>query len=155
MLNLTRKTDYALIAMGTLAAQSPKVLSARLIADQYEVPLPLLMNVLKRLSASGLLQSVRGSRGGYRLNRPAEQINVAEIIESLEGPIRLSACSCAPGEDPARCAGDCGCRLAGKCPIRSSLQTLHQQIRGVLTGMTVADLARQRRDDNAGTAIQA
>ncbi|NQU76949.1 MAG: Rrf2 family transcriptional regulator, partial [Planctomycetes bacterium] len=74
MLSLTRKTDYALLALTHLAAEPAAVISAREMAEQYCLSQPLLMNVLKQLSASGLVSSVRGARGGYTLAKSAEQI---------------------------------------------------------------------------------
>ena len=73
MIVLTRKTDYALVAMAHLAHHPGEegISSARDIADRYHVPLPVLMNILKTLNREGLVISVRGARGGYRLARPA------------------------------------------------------------------------------------
>ncbi|MEW6250870.1 MAG: Rrf2 family transcriptional regulator, partial [Planctomycetota bacterium] len=62
MLTLTRKTEYALIAVCHLTRVGQKVVSARDIAEEHSVPLPLLMNVLKRLNRTGHVNSVRGAR---------------------------------------------------------------------------------------------
>ena len=80
MLTLTRKTEYAMIAVCHLAHAGHKVVSARDIAEAHGVPLPLLMNVLKRLNRTGHVHSVRGAKGGYVLAVPPEQFTLDGLI---------------------------------------------------------------------------
>ena len=117
MLSLTKKTDYAVIAMCHLALAPQRVASAREIARSFGMPLSLLMNILKRLCVAGLVRSVRGAQGGYALARPAGQITLADLVVALEGPVRLANCvngshhEQAPREKGAAC-----CRLGGELP---------------------------------------
>src|SRR6476619_8499767 len=99
MLRLSKKSDYALIAMKHLATrpdgggsvgQSP---SAREISESYDIPLELLAKVLQRLVRARLLASVQGTRGGYRLGRNAALISVADVIQAVDGPVTVTACS--------------------------------------------------------------
>src|ERR1035437_1275386 len=86
MLSLTKKTGYGLIAMTHLAQlEAHEVASAREIADLFGVPASLLMNVLKELAAAGYVESVRGAKGGYRLARRPEEINLADLVSAMEG----------------------------------------------------------------------
>ena len=140
MLSLTKKTDYALIAMSRLVADPEGVHSARRIAEDFGVPLPLLMNILKQLSASGIIRSTRGARGGYVLARPAEKITLADLIVALEGPMRLSQCSGRHGEG----AGEGGCRLEESCPIQGPLQRVHERLREFLQNVTLAEIVSGR-----------
>src|SRR5919106_1056069 len=81
MLRLSKKADYALMAMKHLATRSDAAsASAREIAEAYEIPLELLAKVLQRLVRSRLLVSVQGTRGGYRLGRAAAAIPVSDFI---------------------------------------------------------------------------
>lgn len=135
MLSLTKKTEYALIAVCHLARAGDKVVSARNIAAEHSVPLPLLMNVLKLLNQSGHVRSVRGARGGYTLAMPADTINLATLIEAVEGPVRLVPCAAPPrGEESA-------CGRLGSCSIRRSVHRVHDRLRRFLAGVTVADVA--------------
>ena len=70
--SLTRKSDYALLALSRLDLEGPDAspVSARHIADAYDLPLPIMMNVLKDLAGAGLVNSKRGATGGYYLSRP-------------------------------------------------------------------------------------
>ena len=74
MLTLTRKTDYALIALTHLAQARERCICAREIAEKYGLPSALLMNLLKQLAQKGLVKSSRGPRGGYTLGAPPGQI---------------------------------------------------------------------------------
>ncbi|KKK99134.1 hypothetical protein LCGC14_2635800, partial [marine sediment metagenome] len=93
MLNMTKKTGYGLIAMTHLASLGDGELAcARKISEQFGLPTSLMMNVLKQLSAAGFVESVRGARGGYRLAKHPEDISLADLVEALEGPVRLAEC---------------------------------------------------------------
>src|SRR6186997_577859 len=103
MLRLSKKADYALIAMKHLAVRGDRgsqgASSAREIAEQYDIPIELLAKVLQRLVRRGLLESHQGTRGGYQLARAASQISVADVIQAIDGPVTVTACS----SDDQRC----------------------------------------------------
>ncbi len=139
MFSLTRKVDYALIALTELADHAPARLSARDIATRHEIPLPILTNVLNQLVRSGLIASSRGMKGGYTLVRSAEIVNVVEVIEAIEGAFRLTACCIPPSENPA-----IACERYDTCSIVDPILRVHEIIHGVLCQITIADLANNR-----------
>ncbi|MCC7147211.1 MAG: Rrf2 family transcriptional regulator [Phycisphaeraceae bacterium] len=140
MLNFTRKSDYALVALAKLAegakAGQPS-LSAREIAEAYNLPLPLMMNVLKRLHRAGLIGSTRGVHGGYFLNEEPEHLRLAAVIEAIEGPLQVAVCcqSSSGAEAEQRT-----CRVTPVCPITGSIRRLNLQIRDLVNRYTLADL---------------
>ncbi len=136
MLSLTKKTEYALIAMCHLARAGAGVVSAREIAVQHRVKLPLLMNVLKLLNRRGLLCSARGARGGYRLAVPPGELTLAQLVEVVEGPVRLMQCAPRGGAGEAR-----NCELLSSCPVRQPLMRVHEYLERFLRTVTVSDLA--------------
>ena len=83
----TRKTDYALVALAGLAHEDAAPASARDLAEQFHLPLPVLRNILKLLTMHGLLISTRGPNGGYRLAREPRKITLRQVIEVIEGPL--------------------------------------------------------------------
>src|SRR3954451_19602898 len=94
MLRLSKKADYALIAMKHLALRgSNGSSSAREIAEQYDIPIELMAKVLQRLVRIGLLASTQGTRGGYTLGRAPAAITIADVIEAIDGPFTVTACS--------------------------------------------------------------
>src|SRR5580765_2798870 len=94
MLRLSKKADYALIAMKHLALRGDAgSSSAREIAGAYDIPIELLAKVLQRLVRGGLLASHQGTRGGYQLARVPAQISVVDVIQAIDGPVAVTACS--------------------------------------------------------------
>jgi Rrf2 family protein len=85
---VTAKVDYALRAAVELAAaEGHGPVKGERIAQSQEIPLKFLENILLELRHHGLVQSQRGAEGGYWLARPAESINVADVIRAVEGPL--------------------------------------------------------------------
>ena len=137
MLSLTKKTGYGLIAMVYLARLADDELaSAREIAERFAVPAALLMNVLKALSAEGYVESVRGAHGGYRLARRPEDINLAEVVAALEGPIRLAECLSGQADN----ADPCGCQIMAHCPIADPIHRVQRKLSDFLKTVTLAEI---------------
>jgi Rrf2 family protein len=133
MLKLTKKADYGLIALRHLSAQSEGA-SAKDIADSYRVPLPLLSKVLQKLVRTGILISVQGVHGGYKLAKPAPEINTLEVIRAIDGPIILTQCFTEHAE-PVEC------HQTALCPVREPLRKVHEGILRLLSSITIADLS--------------
>ena len=131
MLRLSKKSDYALISMKHLATRQDASSSAREISEAYDIPLELLAKVLQRLVRARLLVSVQGTRGGYRLARQATAISVADVIQSVDGPVTVTACS----ED------DHNCDQFTKCSIRDPLWKIKNRILDALNTVSVAEMA--------------
>src|SRR6187399_494802 len=132
MLRLSKKADYALMAMKHLAGKTtvPST-SAREIAEQYDIPIELMAKVLQRLVRSGLLVSTQGTRGGYTLRRPSASISVADVIQAIDGPFSVTACS----------TGNSGCDQYSKCSVRDPLWQIRERIAAALATVSVAELA--------------
>ena len=139
MLALTRRTHYALIALSHLALEPDGRTSARQIAATYHLPLPLLMNLLKELTQQELVRSVRGPRGGYMLTLPPDKIRLTDVVRAVEGPIHVTQCvpdkAVSPEEDDAA-----NCVRMGRCPIRNSLERVHNRMIEFLDSVTLADV---------------
>ena len=132
MLRLSKKADYALIAMKHLTVHGDQgAASAREIAEQYDIPIELMAKVLQRLVRGGLLASHHGTRGGYQLARGATQISVADVIQAIEGPVSVTACSTEDGQ----------CEQYAKCNVRDPLWRVRERILSALGECTIAELA--------------
>ena len=134
MLRLSKKSDYALMAMKHLAqkAGAPS-LSAREIAEQYDIPIELMAKVLQRLARTGLLISSQGTRGGYSLSRGAGSISVADVIQAIEGPLTVTACS----------SDNNDCHQFSKCTIRDPLWQIRERIAATLGTVTIEEMATE------------
>ncbi len=131
---LTRKTDYALVALAGLARQDAA--SARDLAEQLHLPLPVLRNILKDLATHGLLVSSRGPSGGYRLARDPHEISLAEIVAVIEGPVQLLKC-CPPDPDAIHHR----CRLEDSCRIKTNVGRVHERLIEFLHDVTLDQIA--------------
>ena len=132
MLRLSKKADYALMAVRHLALKSgPASASAREIAEQYDIPIELMAKVLQRLVRTGLLVSTQGTRGGYALSRPAAAISVADVIQAIDGPFTVTACSSENND----------CEQFSKCSIRDPLWQIRERIAATLGTVTIAEMA--------------
>ena len=132
MLRLSKKADYALIAMKHLALRGDRgSSSAREIAALYDIPIELMAKVLQRLVRRGLLASHQGTRGGYQLAKPPLQMTVADVIQAIEGPVTVTACSTDEGQ----------CEQFSKCNVRDPLFRVRERILAALGECTIAELA--------------
>lgn len=93
LMNVGRRVDYALRALSYLAGQpAERAVTRTEIQEQQAVPPHFLSKILRRLVAAGVLESVPGAHGGFRLGRPAELITVREVYECIEGHLSLIDC---------------------------------------------------------------
>ena len=134
MLQLTKRTEYGLIALTHLAQAEGVVCSVREICERYPVPRRLVAEVLKDLCRMRLVDSHRGTNGGYTLARAAESITVGDVVGALEGHPSLTSCE-SLGLYIAHT-----CEVEGVCPIRSPIQNLRAGIWKLLQRTTLRDL---------------
>jgi FeS assembly SUF system regulator len=133
MLRITKQTDYGIILMSLFIVRPPeKTYSARDLASQARLPLPMVGKILKALTQKGLLVSHRGAKGGYSLSRHPSQISIAEIIAALEGPIAMTECNIHVG----------GCSLESFCLARSNWQRINRAVGDALSGISLEDMTR-------------
>jgi len=132
---LSKKTDYALLILSHLSERSGGG-SAREIAERFGLSRAFLANILKELCQKGFLISHRGVKGGYELQRPPDQINLAELLEVMEDGWKLTTCS-GQGEGVEH-----ECAVHDLCPIREPVNEIHRAIFAVLRGVTLADVFR-------------
>ncbi|MFH0953908.1 MAG: Rrf2 family transcriptional regulator [Verrucomicrobiota bacterium] len=108
MLKLSKKVEYGLISMMHMdSVRHGDLATAREISDAYHIPAELLGKVLQSLAKAQLIQSVQGSKGGYRLMRPLEKATLGEVVEAVEGPVHLAVCQ----DDPACCEQFSNCNI--------------------------------------------
>ncbi|MGQ3890051.1 SUF system Fe-S cluster assembly regulator [Legionella sp. CNM-1927-20] len=133
MLRISKLADYGTVIMVYLARHPNTLCNARDIAFHTHLSVPTVSKLLKRLTAAKLLTSVRGVSGGYRLQRAATDISVAEIIYALEEQERgLTECSIHPNE----------CSLQGVCHVQGNWQLISRAINTALDSVSLEMLAK-------------
>lgn len=130
MLRISRLTDYGTMILVQLAHDGG-VCAASDVAGATGIALPTVQKLLKLLTRAGIVSSLRGAGGGYRLTRPPESIDAAEIITALEGPLGITECS----------TDESSCELERQCAVSSAWQRIDRAIRAALADVTLADLA--------------
>jgi len=138
-MRLSSMADYAVVTMSAAArhcgqhhAGGARV-SAQQLADETGLPVPTVQKLVSKLSAAGLLKSVRGLGGGLKLARPAAAITLADIVEAVEGPIAMTPCSVHGRHD---------CTLEAHCSVRRHWPAIDPALRGALAGVSLTQLSR-------------
>jgi len=136
-MRLSSMADYAVLTMAAAARHCgrSRVNSAQLAAETG-LPVPTVQKLVSRLSAAGLLSSVRGAGGGLKLSRPAASITLADIVEAVEGPIALASCTEHGRHD---------CTLEAGCSLRPHWPVVNDALRGALAGVSLTQLAAPSR----------
>ena len=133
-MRLSSLADYAVVMMSAAARHCGGVqLNAAHLAEETGIPLPTVQKLVSKLSHAGLLRSVRGAGGGFRLARPAAAVTLADVIEAIEGPIAMTSCI-----DTGK--HDCG--LEGSCRVQAHWPVVNNAVRGALAGINLTSLAR-------------
>jgi Rrf2 family protein len=142
MIQLTKRTEYGLIALVHMAEGEGRFVSAREISERYLIPRRLLAEVLKDLCHAGLVDSHRGATGGYTLAGSPDDLALSAVVAALEGRPSLTSCeSLSLGSSgPSAHAGECG--LEPRCPIRSPLHRLRQGLWDLMQRTTLRSLLR-------------
>ena len=144
MFRLSRMTDYAVVVLSQMARSDHVVFAAPDLADATGLPLPSVSKVLRLLALGRLIESRRGAAGGYVLARAPKDINVAQIIGALEGPVSLTAC--VDGAEGS-------CKVESLCPLRGHWDVLNRAVRGALEQVSLAELASAPPDFIAPAAV--
>jgi len=145
LLKLTKKADYALMAMKHLAEHpGPSSRSAKDVADAFGIPPEALAKIMQRLTKAGLLHSQHGINGGYTLARPAQTISAFEVIQAIDGPLFITSCVTVRGE----------CDQSDRCNIREPLRKVNESIEAVLKRIKISHM-REEPENNAGEPAKA
>ncbi len=132
-MQLTRAADYAVRVMITLAARPPGTRASHgELAETVACPSPFLAKVLQRLTRAGLVISHRGNVGGYELKKSRRSATVLQVIEAVEGPLRLNVCT---GKKRS-------CPHQGKCPAHEYWLQSQTKLIAVLSSARVDELAK-------------
>jgi FeS assembly SUF system regulator len=132
-MRLSSLADYAVVMMAAAARHCGGVrTNAAQLAEETGIPLPTVQKLVSKLSSAGLLRSVRGAGGGFKLARPAAAVTLADIIEAIEGPIALTSCVDTGKHD---------CVLEGSCKVQPHWAVVNGAVRGALANINLTSLA--------------
>ncbi|MEM1417484.1 MAG: SUF system Fe-S cluster assembly regulator [Myxococcota bacterium] len=134
MLRISKLTDYGVVLASHLATlDGPR--SVRELADDTAVPQPTTAKVLKALAKGGIVSSTRGAHGGYALAAAPADINIAQVIAALEGPIAVTECTDDTSDD--------SCSHEDHCGVRGNWQRINAAVHTALEAVSLADMAQR------------
>jgi len=128
MLRLSKFADYGTQVM-VYMAKDGAVHSATEVSAELGIAAPTVSKILKMLVREDLVESVMGAKGGYRLSRDPAEINIAEIINAMDGPISITECS-----------GTTICERESTCSTRSNWQGINHIIQNALEKVNLAEM---------------
>jgi Rrf2 family iron-sulfur cluster assembly transcriptional regulator len=137
-MRLSTKGRYAVMAMADLAGHeaNAKPVSLADIAARQEISLSYLEQLFAKLRRGGLVSSVRGPGGGYRLSRPASEVRIADIIIAVDEPMTATRCKAG---SPKGCTG-----TSSRCVTHDLWEELGRQIQVFLSSVSLADVVEKR-----------
>ncbi len=118
MLRLSKRVEYALMALLHMDEEADQVVSVAELADQYDIPSDMLGKVMQALARSGLVKSIHGAHGGYQLSTSLDNLVLGDVLEAVEGPFRLVKCQETPES----------CDQYKVCPIREPVLAIQNQL---------------------------
>lgn len=130
MIRIAKLTEYAMLVLSQLAKEPDSTLSAAYLAELLNLSAPTVSKILKMLSEAEMVQSVRGSDGGYHLIKKASNISVADVIIAMEGSLAMTEC----------CETSGLCHLDSACAMQANWKRINQEIRAVLANYSVIDI---------------
>jgi len=132
MLKLTKKVEYALIALQEMQLKDDDVVTnAKELSDKFDISISLLAKVLQQMARHNIVEPIQGPTGGYRLYKPLEQIQFDNFIEIIEGPVGI-----------VDCLNDPGCCHVETCNIRLPIERVNNMIKELFSKMTLADITK-------------
>ncbi|HQV34524.1 MAG TPA: Rrf2 family transcriptional regulator [Calditrichia bacterium] len=138
MMKFSKKLEYALIALVYMSQRGEEQLTtSREFAGQFNIPQEVAGKVMQSLARKNFIRSVQGVKGGYQLATNAGEINLAELINAVDGPFTVVGCMSQEEES-------CGCDQHDYCNIRSSMSLIHNRIMAFFRSITLKDILSRR-----------
>ncbi len=129
MLKLTRKLEYALIALRHMQMKGDVLSSTKEIADMYAIPRELLAKTLQQMAQLKYIDAVQGPKGGYRIDKVLAKVNLTQFVEEMEGPLEMVECNI-----------NSDCIQMNTCNIRMPINKINQNIRSIFKNINITDI---------------
>jgi Rrf2 family protein len=132
MIRLSKKVEYALIALQHISQKKlGELTTARELSEKYKISHELIGKILQRLARENFIKSVQGIKGGYFQAKPIEKINLAEVIEAIEGPLRMTECV---GE-----IENSSCQRFDVCNVKTKVEEIQRKIEEIFQNIYLGE----------------
>lgn len=131
MLRISKKVEYALIALKFISRSDHKLVTAREISDNNNIPYDLLSKILQKLKNENILASNQGTNGGYFMTKSPSEIPLFNLMSAIDGDTAIAECLIeATGKD---------CCIVDTCSIKSPVTKLQREVEELLKSKTISD----------------
>ena len=130
MLKITKKVEYALIAIKHLSESPKKLSSVSHMSTTYGIPREILAKTMQTLAKENIVESVKGPQGGYRNKNKTSDISLNKFFEVLEGPTAIMDCYF-----------ESGCNHLSSCNIKTPIKKINDSVRNLFNNITLADIS--------------
>ncbi len=131
MLRLSKKVEYALMALRYIVVSKENIITAKEISSKYGIPHELLAKILQKLKKERILESIKGVHGGYRLQKSPDDIKLTDLIKSLDGDFSITECVHGQSEDD--------CSMFNGCTIKSPVNKMQKELESFFETKTISD----------------
>ena len=132
---LSKKVEYGLMALLHMDTTNVvDVVSSKEIAETYGLPVDLLGKVMQAMAKAGLIDAVHGAHGGYRLTSGLDTLSLGQVIQAIEGPVKLVRCQ----HDSEECSH------SAACSMRDPLLQIHAQLQEFIHGVSLGQLRKEK-----------
>ena len=129
MLKITKKLEYALIALRHMYLRGESLSSSKEISQMYMIPRELLAKTLQQMARLKYIDAVQGPNGGYKLHQSLDDVNLTKFIEEIEGPLGMVDCSI-----------NMDCTQLNNCNIRMPMNKINENIRSIFNNIRITDI---------------
>lgn len=137
-MRITQEGDYALrVVMYLYRHGIGKRVEAKVISEQENIPLRFLLKLLRKLASQGIVNSYRGTGGGYSIEKQPSEVSVRDVIEAIEGPICVN-----------KCLGDaqsCNLNRTSTCDIHRMFEQIQSRLLEDLDNATFEEILKREK----------
>lgn len=131
MIRISKKVEYALMALKYISNSDNKVITTREISDTKNIPYDLLSKIMQTLKNENILSSNQGSSGGYSLSKRPDEIPLYNLISAIDGDVNIAECL---NESSLK-----DCSMTGNCSIKSPVMLLQKEVEDLFKRKTISD----------------
>ncbi len=131
---VTRKTDYAVRCILYLAQANEQIANVTEVSRQMHIPKTFLAKIFQKLTKAGLVESIRGMNGGFRLSKNPADVSLLDIMEAIQGPVCVNVCA----------VNSKKCSRSSSCSVHPFWVKLRQDMNRQMQEQTIAQLMEEQ-----------
>lgn len=140
LVEVSKRTDYALRMLAVLAKNPDSVISVRKIAEQEHMPYSFIRTIQRQLASLGLVKNERGTTGGMQLTADLRKVTLLEVLEAVQGPLTIAACQPPENTGGELLCDQVSCDQFDHCAYGGVFVHAEDMLRSYFASITLADI---------------